>query len=70
MVNLGDPVAHNDKKAPGTELDGIDRSIGTQLTSPQASPIHSYTQRDMDNDGYEDIVVLHTDGYVELLLNL
>lgn len=24
----------------------------------------------MDNDGYEDIVVLHSDGYVELLLNL
>lgn len=50
MVNLGDPVAHNDKKAPGTELDGIDRSIGTELTSPQSSPVKSYTQRDMDND--------------------
>lgn len=70
MINLWDPVAHNDKRAPGTELDGIDRSIGTQLTSQQASPVRAYTQRDMDNDGYEDIVVLHSDGYVELLLNL
>lgn len=70
MINLGDPVTHNDTKALGTELDGIDRSIGTELTSPQASPIQSYAQSDMDNDGYEDIVILHKDGYVQLLLNL
>lgn len=70
LVNLGDPVTHNDHKAPGTELDGIDRSIGTELTSPQASPVKSYAQRDMDKDGYDDIVVQHSDGYIELLLNL
>lgn len=61
MVNLGDPVTHNDKRAPGTELDGIDRSIGTQLTSSLDSPVQSYIQADMTNDGIDDIVVLHTD---------
>lgn len=70
LVNLGDPVTHNDHQALGTELDGIDRSIGTELTSPQASPVKSYAQRDMDKDGYDDIVVQHSDGYIELLLNL
>lgn len=70
LINLGDPVAHNDKKAVATELDGIDRSIGTELTSPQASPVQAFSQRDMDKDGYEDIVVQHADGYIELLLNL
>jgi FG-GAP-like repeat len=70
LINLGDPVTHNDKKAVGTQLDGIDRSIGTQLTSSQASPVQSFAQRDMDKDWYEDIVVQHADGYIELLLNL
>jgi hypothetical protein len=34
MINMGDPVAHVDKNAPGTEQEGIDRSIGTEITSP------------------------------------
>lgn len=70
MINLGDPVAHNDKKAPGTELEGMDRSIGTELTSPQSSAIAHYATRDMNKDGLQDVVVQHNDGYVELILNL
>ncbi len=70
LINLGDPVTHNDVKANGTRLDWVDRSVGTQLTSLQASPVRAFSQKDMNKDGYEDIVVQHTDWYIELLLNL
>lgn len=29
LVNLGDPVAHIDHGRPGTEIDGIDRTVGS-----------------------------------------
>lgn len=47
----------------------MDRSIGTQLTSDHGSRIQSYAQKDMNADGYEDIIVTYQDGYIELLQN-
>ncbi|MBP9779728.1 hypothetical protein KBD33_03855 [Candidatus Gracilibacteria bacterium] len=70
MINMGDPVAHVDHDAPGTRVEGIDRTIGTQITSNLRSEVASYALRDMDNDTYEDIVTLDTDGYVSLYSNL
>lgn len=49
-------------------MDGLDRSIGTQITSG-ASPIASFAHRDMDADGYEDVIALRNDGYLDLVLN-
>jgi hypothetical protein len=70
MINMGDPVAHVDHDAPGTRVEWIDRTIGTQITSNLRSEVASYALRDMDNDTYEDIVTLDTDGYVSLYSNL
>jgi len=69
-VNLGDPVAHVDHGAVGTEQEGIDRTIGTQIASSAHGAIRSYYHKDMNHDGNEDIVIVYTDGYIELLLNI
>lgn len=69
-MNLGDPVAHIDHGAPGTQKEGIDRTIGTQIASSAHGSIQSYLHKDMNHDGYEDIVIFYTDGFVELLLNI
>lgn len=69
-VNLGDPVAHIDHGAPGTQIDGIDRSIGTQITSDAHGSIRSYVHKDMNHDGFEDIVIIYEDGFIELLVNI
>ena len=58
-----------DEHASGVEKDGIDRSIGTRITSATQKDVSSIAHRDMDNDGYDDIVALHTDGYLDLYLN-
>jgi hypothetical protein len=70
LVNLGDPVAHVDQWAPGTELEGIDRSIGTQVADSSERSIASYKVRDMNADGLDDIVVVYNDGFIELYMNL
>ncbi len=69
FVNLGDPVAHVDEKKTGTQLEGIDRTIGTRITSPNNRNISTVSHRDMNADGYEDIVTLHSDGHIGLFLN-
>lgn len=69
-MNLGDPVAHVDAGAPGTEFEGVDRSIGTQIASSSERSIESYRHRDMNGDGLEDIIVIYNDGFLELYLNL
>ncbi len=70
FVNLGDPVTHVDAHAPGTEQEGIDRSIGTQIASSSHGNIASYAHRDMNHDGFEDMIVVYSDGFMELFLNL
>lgn len=47
----------------------MDRSIGTQLTSGHGSRVKSFVRKDMNADGYEDIIVIYQDGYIELLQN-
>lgn len=69
MINLGDPVAHVDNMAPGTHSEWIERSIGTRVTSSQGLPLISYSLRDMDKDGLDDIVTLDTGWWVHLVLN-
>jgi hypothetical protein len=69
-VNLGDPVAHVDERAPSTEIDGIDRSIGTEIANSNERGISSYKHRDMNADGLDDIIVIYTDGFLELYLNM
>lgn len=66
---MGDPVAHIDHGRPGTETDGIDRSIGSIVARGTRSGIAKYAHRDMDADGIEDLIVIYQDGYIELLLN-
>ncbi len=69
-VNLGDPVAHIEHGTVGTEIDGIDRTIGTQVASSTHGSIRSYTHKDMNHDGMEDIIVIYDDGFIELLVNI
>ncbi len=66
---MGDPVAHIDHGRPGTETDGIDRSIGSILERDTRSSIANFAHRDMDADGIEDLIVVYQDGYIGLLLN-
>jgi hypothetical protein len=68
MVNLWDPVAHVDKDAPWVQKEGIDRTIGTQITSPWTSVV-SYSLKDLNADWYDDVTVLDTAWYVSLFLN-
>ena len=69
MVNLGDPVAHIDHNRVGTEIDGIDRTIGSIVTRGTQSGISDVFHPDMNADGIEDLIVLYQDGYMELFLN-
>jgi hypothetical protein len=69
MINLWDPVAHLEIGVPGTEREWVDRSIGTQIAWSSERRIQSYKHGDMDGDGLEDIVIIYSDGFLELLLN-
>ncbi len=70
MVNMWDPVAHVQNGRTGTQIDGIDRTVGTQIGSTShRSNITKALHRDMNNDQLEDVVVVYADGYIELLLN-
>lgn len=69
LVNLGDPVAHVDRGAVGTESEWLDRSVGTQVAGSAENSLLSYKHRDMNGDGYEDLVVVKSDGFLELYLN-
>jgi hypothetical protein len=69
MVNLGDPVTHIDHNRPGTEIDGIDRTIGSIIARGTRSGIADVFHRDMNADGITDLNVLYQDGYMELFLN-
>lgn len=69
LVNLGDPVTHVDHNRPGTEKDGIDRTIGSIITRGTRSGIADVFHRDMNADGIMDLIVLYQDGYMELFLN-
>lgn len=63
-------MTHVDSRAPGTEFEGVDRSVGTQIASSSERTIESYKYRDMNADGLEDIIVIYNDGFLELYLNL
>ena len=69
LVNLGDPVTHVDHGRPGTEKEGIDRTIGSMIARGTRSGIADVFHRDMDADGILDLIVLYQDGYMELFLN-
>ncbi len=60
-MNLGDPVAHVDHGRGGTEIDGIDRSIGSIITRGTQRGISDFFHRDMDADGIDDLIVVYTD---------
>jgi hypothetical protein len=66
---MGDPVAHVDHGRTGTEIDGVDRSIGSIVARSNQSRISDFFHRDMDADGLEDLLVAYDNGYVELFLN-
>lgn len=70
LINLWDPVTHNSKKSPDTERDGLDRALGTMLSSPTGSPVRSFARDDLDADGYDDVLTFHDDGYLQLFLNI
>ena len=69
LINMGDPVAHVDHGRPSTEIDGIDRSIGSIVARGTRSGLSDFFHRDMDADGLEDLLVVYDDGYIELFLN-
>lgn len=69
LINMGDPVAHVDHGRPSTEIDGIDRSIGSIVARGNRSGISDFFHRDMDADGLDDLLVAYDDGYIELFLN-
>lgn len=70
MINIGDPVATVDIDNKNAQTDGIDRSIGTQIADSRKTQIENFFERDMNADGFKDILVFYADGYVELLLNI
>lgn len=80
LINLGDPVTHVDngidpvtKKVvtrPQTQIDGIDRTLGSTITRSYGSNIANYQHRDVTADGLEDILTMYGDGYIELSMNL
>lgn len=69
MVNLGDPVTHVEHNRAGTEIEGIDRALGSLVARGNHAGIAKVFHKDMDNDQNVDLVVLYQDGYMELLLN-
>lgn len=66
---MGDPVAHVDHGRPSTEIDGIDRSIGSIVARGTRSGLSDFFHRDMDADGRDDLLIVYDDGYIELFLN-
>lgn len=66
---MGDPVAHIDHGRADTEIEGIDRTIGSIIDRGNRSGIADFAHRDMDADGIEDLIVTYQDGYIELFLN-
>ncbi len=69
LVNLGDPVTHIDHKRPGTEIDGIDRTVWSIVARATQAGIADVFHRDMDHDGIVDLIVLYDDSRIELFLN-
>ncbi len=69
FVNLGDPVTHVDHWRANTEIDWIDRTVGSIITRGARTGIANFFHKDMDADGMEDLVILYDDGYIELFLN-
>ena len=69
LINMGDPVAHVEKGRPSTEIDGVDRSIGSIIARGGRSGISDFFHRDMDADGLDDLLIVYDDGYIELLMN-
>lgn len=70
MINMGDPVAQVDINNPSVQIDGLDRSVGTQIADSRKSQIQNFFERDMNNDQYKDILVQYADGYLELFMNM
>lgn len=68
-MNLGDPVTHVDHGRPGTEIDGIDRTVGSIVARSNGAGIANFFHRDMNADAIEDLIVAYQDGYLELFLN-
>ena len=63
-------MAHVDQGRAGTQIDGIDKTLGTQIADSRRAAIKDYFTKDMNNDGWPDLIVQYADGYVELFLNL
>jgi hypothetical protein len=70
LINIGDPVAHVTQGRVGTQVDGMDRTVGTQITDGRHASIVDYFHKDMNHDGVNDLLVQYSDGYIELFLNL
>lgn len=70
LVNMGDPVASVKHGAADTEIDGLDKTIGTQIADSRKSQIHDFFQKDMNADNLPDVLVQYSDGFMELLLNI
>lgn len=70
MLNMGDPIASVRHGEPDTQVDGLDRSIGTQITDSRRSQIQNFFEKDMNGDGLNDVIVQYEDGYIQLLLNI
>ncbi len=70
LVNIGDPVASVNHGEPDTQIDGLDKSIGTQIADSRKSQIHDFFQKDMNADNLPDVLVQYSDGFMELLLNI
>ena len=51
MLNMGDPIASVRHGEPNTQVDGIDRSIGTQIADSRRSQIQNFFEKDMNGDG-------------------
>ncbi len=70
LVNLGDPVTHVDHNSTNnTQIDGIDRTLGSIIARGTRSGIVDVFHKDMDKDTLEDLIVSYEDGYMELFLN-
>ncbi len=52
------------------EKEGIDRTLGTLIATGNGRNITTYKTKDMDNDRDDDIVILYSDGFVDLLSNI
>ncbi len=62
-------MTHIDHNRPGTEIDGIDRTVGSIIARGTQSGIADVFHRDMDKDCSIDLIVLYEDARIELFLN-